>query len=82
VEGPTEHRFPEFFTLNPAIERKFNFHGYRWSARVGIDNITNSQNPNSVDNNVNSPTFLTFFGQGRRTLNGRIRFLGRIPSTP
>jgi hypothetical protein len=30
-----------------------------------------------VDNNVNSPTFLTFFGSGHRTLNGRIRFLGK-----
>jgi hypothetical protein len=82
VQGPDAHRFPDFFTLNPAIERKFNFHGYRWAARVGIDNITNSGNPTGADNNVNSPTFLTFFGQGRRTLNGRIRFLGKIPSTP
>ncbi|HKW76074.1 MAG TPA: carboxypeptidase regulatory-like domain-containing protein, partial [Terriglobales bacterium] len=82
VQGPDAHRFPDFFTLNPAIERKFNFHGYRWAARIGIDNITNSENPTSVDNNVDSPTFLTFFGQGHRTLNGRIRFLGKIPSTP
>ena len=82
VQGPDAHRFPDFFTLNPAIERKFNFHGYRWAARVGIDNITNSENPTTVDNNVDSPTFLNFFGEGRRTLNGRIRFLGKVPSTP
>ncbi len=82
VDGPAAHRFPSFFTLNPAIERKFNFHGYRWAARIGIENITNSANPVTVDNNVDSPTFLSFFGQGRRTLNGRIRFLGKIPSTP
>ena len=36
-----------------------------------------SANPDVVDNDVNSPTFLTFFGQAHRTLNGRIRFLGR-----
>lgn len=77
VQGPSAHRFPDFFTLNPAIERKFTFHGYRWAARVGIDNITNSPNPAGVDNNINSPTFLAFFGQGHRTLNGRIRFLGK-----
>lgn len=77
VQGPSAHRFPGFFSLNPAIERKFTFHGYRWAARVGLDNVTNSVNPTGVDNNVDSPTFLTFFGQGHRTLNGRIRFLGK-----
>lgn len=78
VEGPEGHRFPDFVTLDPAIERKFAFHGYRWAARVGIENITNSPNPTGVDNNVTSPTFLDFFGLGRRTLNGRIRFLGKL----
>jgi carboxypeptidase family protein/TonB-dependent receptor-like protein len=76
-QGPSAHRFPDYFSLNPAIELKFGFHGYRWAARVGIDNVTNSPNPNGVDNNVDSPSFLTFFGQGHRTLNGRIRLLGK-----
>lgn len=78
VDGPSVHRFPNYFALNPALELKFAFHGSRWAARVGIDNITNSPNPAFVDNNVNSPTFLTFFGQGHRTLNGRIRLLGKV----
>lgn len=77
VSGPAAHRFPSFLTLNPAVERKFNFKGYRWAARIGLNNVTNSQNPTVVDNTVGSPAFLTFFGQGHRTLNGRIRFLGR-----
>ncbi len=77
VQGPNAHRFPDFLTLNPAIEKKFGFRGYLWAARVGIENVTGSLNPDTVDLNVNSPTFLTFFGQGHRTLNGRIRFLGR-----
>jgi hypothetical protein len=77
VSGPGQFRFPDFFTLNPAIERKFAFHGYRWAARIGIENVTNSQNPFSVDNNINSPTFLSFFGSDHRSLNGRIRFLGK-----
>jgi hypothetical protein len=63
--------------LNPAVERKFNFKGYHWAARIGLNNITDSQNPTVVNNTVGSPGFLTFFGQGHRTLNGRIRFLGR-----
>lgn len=77
VSGPGQFRFPDFFTLNATVERKFGFHGYRWAARIGIDNVTNRENPSVVDNNINSPTFLSFFGTDHRTLNGRIRFLGK-----
>src|SRR5215469_3483238 len=77
VSGPGQFRFPDFFTLNVAVERKFNFKGYRWAARIGLNDITDRQNATTVDNNVNSPTFLTFFGQSHRTLEGRIRFLGK-----
>jgi hypothetical protein len=80
VSGPGQFRFPSFFSLNPAIERKFGFKGNLWAARIGIDNITDSQNPTFVDNNVNSPTFLVFGGFSRRTLNGRIRWLGKKPN--
>ncbi len=77
VAGPAAHRFPDFFTLNPAVERKFVFRGYRWAARVGMDDLTDRLNPFVVDNNINSPSFLAFFGTSHRTLNGRIRFLGK-----
>ncbi len=77
ASGPGQFRFPDYFTLNVTVERKFNFHHYRWAARIGLDDITDRQNPTVVDNNVNSPGFLTFFGQNHRTLNGRIRFLGK-----
>lgn len=77
VSGPGQFRFPDFFALNVAVERKFHFQGYYWALRVGVDDITGSQNATTVDNNINSPTFLTFFGQSHRTLNGRIRFLGK-----
>lgn len=79
ASGPGQFRFPDFFSLNVAIERKFRFHGSYWAARVGLDDITDRQNAATVDNNINSPTFLTFFGQMHRTLNGRIRFLGKAP---
>jgi hypothetical protein len=79
ASGPGQFRFPDFFTLNVAVERKFRFKGYYWAARVGLDDITDRQNAATVDNNINSPTFLTFFGQSHRTLNGRIRFLGKAP---
>jgi hypothetical protein len=77
VNPPGQFRFPDFFTLNVAVERKFNFKGYRWAARLGVDNVTNRSNPATVDFNVNSPGFLTFFGTDHRTMNGRIRFLGK-----
>jgi len=77
VSGPGQFRFPDYFTLNVAVERKFTFHHYRWAARVGLDNVTDRVNPTFVDNNVNSPAFLTYFGQGHRTFNGHVRFLGK-----
>jgi hypothetical protein len=78
VSGPGQFRFPDFFTLNVAVERKFIFKGYYWALRIGSDDITNRQNAAVVDNNIDSPTFLTFFGQSHRTFNGRIRFLGKV----
>jgi hypothetical protein len=77
VNPPGIFRLPHFFTLSPAIEKKFTFHGYRWAARVAIENVTGSSNAPSVDNNVDSPTFGEVFGQGHRTFNGRIRLLGK-----
>ncbi len=77
LSGPGQFRLPDFLTMDPAVERKFTLHGYRWAARVGIDNVTGRLNPTFVDNNVDSPTFLGLFGTGHRTVNGRIRFLGK-----
>lgn len=80
VSGPGQFRLPNFLSINPALERKFAFKGYLWAARVGIDNVTGSENASAVDNNVNSPAFLALGGFSHRTLNGRIRFLGRKPN--
>jgi hypothetical protein len=77
VSGPGEFRFPDFATLNLTVERKFAFRGYRWAGRIGVDNVLNRENPTVVDNIVGTPGFLTFFGTDHRTLNGRIRFLGK-----
>lgn len=70
-------RFPDFVVLNPAIERKFTFHHYLFAVRLGINNITDNKNASSVINNIQSSQFLTFSGFGHRTLNARIRLLGR-----
>ena len=77
VGQPNQQRFPYYFSLNTHIERRFRFRGYLWALRIGMDGATGRRNPVFVDNNINSPTFLTFSGFRGRTFNGRIRFLGK-----
>ncbi|HVY93195.1 MAG TPA: carboxypeptidase-like regulatory domain-containing protein [Bryobacteraceae bacterium] len=77
VGGPDSRRFPDFFSVNLALERRFPFRGYLWAFRVGAVNILARSNPNVVNSDYNSPDYLTFErGQGR-ALNFRLRFLGR-----
>lgn len=72
-----ERRFPAFFELNVHVERRFFFRGNRWAFRLGFNNITNHKNYNTVNNNAASPRFLTFYGGQSRSLNFRIRWLGK-----
>lgn len=74
---PVFRRFPVYFSLNLALERRFRIFHLEWALRAGFDNITNRLNPTVVDNNVDSPTFLTYGGGQGRALTGRIRLLGR-----
>jgi len=76
VGRPNERRFPSYFNINLHFERRFHFMNYLWAWRFGLNNITNSGNPNVVDNNVNSPTFLTYGRGQHRAFNVRLRFLG------
>jgi len=74
---PGTYRYPRYFTLNPHIEKRFHAKGFYWALRGGFDNITNSQNPYTVDNILGSPQFLRFSNFDRRAFSARIRFLGR-----
>lgn len=75
--APNSRRFPDFFSLNLAVERRFHFHGYLWAWRVGAVNVLARSNPNVVNSDYDSPEYLTFQrGQGR-ALNFRLRFIGR-----
>jgi hypothetical protein len=74
---PGSQRFPAYFSLNLQLERRFRLFGFLWALRGGFDNITNRQNPFAVNNNVDSPHFLTFSAIQGRAFTGRIRFLGR-----
>lgn len=77
VERPGSRRFPTFFSLNLFLEKRFDFHGRHWAVRAGFDDITGRQNPAQVNNNVDSPGFLTFGALDHRAFTARIRFLGR-----
>ncbi len=71
-------RFPTFLELNLHIEKRFDFHGQRWAARVGYNNITGHQNPNVVNNMTDSPQFLAFYGGQTRAFQFRMRWLGKL----
>jgi hypothetical protein len=77
VGKPNSRRFPAFFSLNLHLERRFTFFHHEWAWRFGFNNITNHRNPNVVNNNVDSPSFLTFAGGQKRALTVRLRFLGK-----
>jgi len=77
VRPPGTYRFPTYATFNLALEKRFHAAGFYWALRGGFDNIANRQNPFTVNNNINSPQFLTFSNFGRRAFTARIRFLGR-----
>lgn len=70
-------RFPDYFTLNTHLERRFTLFSYILALRAGFNNVTNRQNPTVVNNNLDSPQFLTFGGTEHRVFTGRIRFIGR-----
>ncbi|HVB28512.1 MAG TPA: hypothetical protein VNG91_01755, partial [Terriglobia bacterium] len=64
VGPPDRLRFPAYFTLNMALEKRISLLGFRWQVRAGFDDITDRHNPAAVDNNIDSPTFLTFGSSG------------------
>ncbi len=70
-------RFPTYFELNVHLERRFAFRGHQWAFRFGSNNLTNRINPDSVNNIRSSPDFGRFYGGNGRSINFRIRWLGR-----
>jgi hypothetical protein len=77
VGAPNRHRFPDYVSLNLALERKFAFRGYLWAARIEAVNALDRQNPNTVVNNIDAPNFGAFSGGQSRAFTARIRFAGK-----
>jgi hypothetical protein len=76
-EPPGSRRFPTWFTLNTHVEKRFHALGYYWALRGGFNNVTGRKNWINVNNDRNSPDFLTYSVYNGRAFTGRIRFLGR-----
>ncbi|MGA8341459.1 MAG: carboxypeptidase regulatory-like domain-containing protein [Candidatus Sulfotelmatobacter sp.] len=78
IGRPGAQRFPEYFSLNLQLEKRFHLFGYYLALRGGFDNITGRCNPFVVDNVIDSshpqPTFTACEG---RAFTSRIRLLGR-----
>jgi TonB dependent receptor len=77
VGAPGSHRFPDYLTLNLFLERRFTLRNYNLALRFGFDDLTDHRNPLVVNNNIDSPQFLTFSEFQDRAFTARIRFLGR-----
>jgi hypothetical protein len=74
---PNSRRLPGYFNLNVHVERQFRALRYLWAWRVGVNNLTNSRNPNYVDNILGTPAFLTYGHGETRAFTMRLRMLGR-----
>jgi hypothetical protein len=77
VSAPDSRRFPQYFSLDLQLERRIRLFGFLWALRAGFNDVTNRSNPTAVNNNVDSPDFLTYGGITGRALTARIRLLGR-----
>jgi hypothetical protein len=77
IGRPGSRRFPTWFTLNTHVEKRFHALGYYWALRGGFNNVTGRKNWINVNNNIDSPDFLTYSVYNGRAFTGRIRFLGR-----
>jgi len=75
VGAPNRMRFPNYFSLNLGLEKRFLFRGHEWAVRVTGVNISGHANPDMVVNNRNAPNYLTFAGGQRRAFTVRVRLV-------
>lgn len=79
IVGPVSaDRFPEYLDVDVAIERQLDLRGQRWAWRMGLNNLTNHRNYDTVNNQLDSPTFMHFYGGQGRAVGFRVRWLGKL----
>ncbi len=77
IGAPDTYRYPEYFNLNLHLEWRVKLGKYRFGIRGGVNNVTNHRNPTVVNNTLESPNFLTFYGSEGRHYVARLRWLGK-----
>jgi len=75
VGAPNRLRFPNYFSLNLGLEKRFLFRGHEWAVRVTGVNISGHANPDSVVNIIGAPNYLAFAGGQRRAFTVRVRLV-------
>ena len=73
--APNRLRFPNYFSLNLGLEKRFLFRGHEWAVRVTGVNISGHANSDVVVNNKSASNFLTFAGGQRRAFTVRLRLV-------
>jgi hypothetical protein len=77
VGNMNSHRLPAIFSLDLHLERRLRVGKYRVALRGGFTNITNHQNPTTVNNTIGAPQFMQYFGSSGRHLIFRLRWIGK-----
>ncbi len=77
IGSPDSYRYPDYFNLNLHLEWRIHLGKYRFAIRGGANNLTGHRNPTVVNNTVESPQFLTFYGSDGRHFVARLRWLGK-----
>ena len=77
IGGVNSRRFPTNCDLNLHIERRFKLGRHRFAIRAGVNNVTNSLNATGVNNVIDSPNFLAWYGREGRHAVFRLRWLNK-----
>ena len=77
IGAPDTNRYPGYFNLNLHLEWRFKLFKYRLAIRGGVNNLTNHNNWTVVNDTLESPQFLTFYGSDGRHFVARLRWLGK-----
>jgi hypothetical protein len=76
IGSPGSNRFPDFISFSPGLEWRFHFRGAYFGLRGVLENATDSLDPFTVNNNVDSSSYKTFSQPLGRAVTARLRLIG------
>lgn len=74
--APGSNRFPDLISFSPGLEWRFHLRGAHFGLRGVLENATDSLDPFTVNNNVDSPSYRTFSQPLGRAFTARLRLIG------